>query len=64
MGYDKCDAGRRDDAAIAEALAAMAQVLAQANEQASKGEKNTRSGGWIVVSFSSTKTEFTIQNLI
>ena len=45
MGYDKCDAGRRDDAAIAEALAAMAQVLAQANEQASKGEKNTRSGG-------------------
>jgi len=32
--------GGRDDAAIAEALAAMAQVLAQANEQAAKGHQD------------------------
>jgi hypothetical protein len=43
-------AGGRDDAAIAQALASMAQVLAQANEQAAprtilmdlKGEKKTK----------------------
>jgi hypothetical protein len=35
-------AGGRDDAAIAEALAAMTQVLAQANEQAAVGHRDPR----------------------
>jgi len=35
-------AGGRDDAAIAEALAAMAQVLARANEQAAVGHCDPR----------------------
>jgi hypothetical protein len=35
-------AGGRDDAAIAQALAAMAQVLAQANEQAAVGHRDLR----------------------
>jgi hypothetical protein len=32
--------GGRDDAAIAQALASMAQVLAQANEQAAVGHRD------------------------
>jgi hypothetical protein len=37
-------AGGRDDAAIAQALASMAQVLAQANEQAAVGHRDP---GWV-----------------
>jgi len=33
-------AGGRDDAAITQALAAMAQVLSQSNEQAAIGRRN------------------------
>jgi hypothetical protein len=37
-------AGVRDDAAIAQALASMAQVLAQANEQTAVGHRDPGEG--------------------